>query len=154
MRRQRWRPHPRGGRAQAGTAIVEFVWLGLLLLLPLVYIVLSVFAVQRASYGVTAASRSAGRAFVLSPDQHSGYLRAAAAARVALADQGVHRDTLSVSCRPDPGECLTPGALVTVTVTAAQPLPLMPSLLGHLAPSVRVSGTHVEPYGTFRQARP
>jgi len=55
----RARVDPRGER---GTALVEFTWLGVLLLVPLVYVMLSVFEVQRGAYAVSAASRSAARA--------------------------------------------------------------------------------------------
>ncbi len=47
---------------EGGSALVELTWLGIVLLLPMVWIVLSVFEVQRGAFGVTAAARSAGRA--------------------------------------------------------------------------------------------
>ena len=52
-------PHPRRVREQgeAGSAVVEFVWLGILLLVPLVWIVISVFEVQRGAFAVSAAAR-------------------------------------------------------------------------------------------------
>jgi hypothetical protein len=40
-----------------------------------------------------------------------------------------------------------------VVVTVQQPLPLVPSVLGGNAPTIRLTSTHVEPYGTFRQDR-
>jgi len=140
---------------ESGSAIVEFVWLGLILLVPLVYILLAVFDTQRASYGVSAASRAAGRVFVLAPDQVSAYARADRAARVALADQGVDAGSaaVTISCRPDPARCLSPGAVVTVVVRTTQPLPMTPSLMGASRPSVTVDSTHTEPYGTFREDR-
>jgi Flp pilus assembly protein TadG len=76
-------------RSERATAIVEFVWLALLLLVPLLYIVLAVFDTQRASYAASAAARSASRAFVTSPDQATAYARAEAAARLAFGDQGI-----------------------------------------------------------------
>ena len=144
-----------GVRTDRGTAVVEFTWLCLLLLVPLVYLLLAVMDVQRASYAATAASRAAGRAFVLSPDVATARLRAEAAARVALADQGVawNDAALSVSCAPDPEGCLSPGSLVTVDVVVQQAVPLAGSLLDAAAPSVRVSSSHAEPYGTFREVR-
>jgi hypothetical protein len=50
-------------RSDRGSAIVEFHFLGILLLVPLVYILLAVLDVQRTSYGVTQAAREAGRIF-------------------------------------------------------------------------------------------
>jgi len=145
----------RRARSERGSALVEFTWLCLLLLVPMVYLLLAAMDVQRASYAATAASRAAGRAYVLAPDTASARARAEQAARVALADQGVSWSTagLSVSCSPEPGVCLSPGSLVTVDVSIQQAVPLTGPLLGASAPSVRVSSSHAEPYGTFREAR-
>ena len=142
-------------RDDRGSALVEFVWLGLLLLVPLVYLLLTVFDTQRAAYGATAASRAAGRAFVMAPDQSVAYDRAWAAAELALADQGLDaaQADLGVTCAPDPQRCLSPGSVITVEVVVRQPLPLVPDALGGNAPSVTVRSSHVEPYGTFREAR-
>ena len=145
-------PHHRG--RERGSGIVEFTWLCLLLLVPLVYLLLAVMNVQQASYGASAASRAAGRAFVLSPDSTTAQARAESAARVALDDQEVEWSTasLSVSCAPRPDDCLSPGSTVTVDVTVQQAVPLTGPLFD-AAPSVRVSSSHAEPYGTFREAR-
>ncbi|MBA2533058.1 MAG: hypothetical protein H0V23_13310 [Nocardioidaceae bacterium] len=149
MRPRRWTRHD-----ERGSALVEFIWLGLLLLIPLVYLLLAAFDVQRASYGASAASRAAGRAFVLAPSQPVGYARAEAAALVALADQDIHGGArVAVTCVPDPTRCLSSGSLITVSVTVQQPLPVAPAVFGGSAPSVRVVSTHVEPYGTFREDR-
>jgi Flp pilus assembly protein TadG len=70
-------------RDDSGTAIIEFVWLAIILLVPLLYVVLAAFDTQRAAYAASAAARSAGRAFVTAPDQASGYARAREAVRLA-----------------------------------------------------------------------
>jgi Flp pilus assembly protein TadG len=146
------------GRAddERGTAIVEFVWLAILLLVPLLYIVLAVFDTQRASYAASAAARSASRAFVTSPDQDTAYSRAEAAARLAFGDQGIEAAdfALTISCRPDPSHCLTPGSVVAVEVRSAADLPLMPAVLGGNTPRIAIAASHRSPYGTFREARP
>jgi Flp pilus assembly protein TadG len=145
----------RRARDQAGTALVEFSWLAILLLVPLVYVLLAVFDVQRASYGVSAATRAAGRAFVLAPDLTTARLRAAEAAAVALRDQGIGlpAGALSISCLPTPASCLQPGSAALVALHVQVPLPLLPDALGGGRPSIRVSSTHLAPYGTFREAR-
>lgn len=142
-------------RGDRGSAIVEFVWLGLLLLVPLVYILLTVFDAQRASFATSAAARSAGRAFASSPDQQSAYARAQAAARMAFSDQGIRAEpNLVIRCRPRPDACLSPGSVIEARVRSVVVLPLLPAALGHQAPSFTVSATHQAPYGSFRQARP
>jgi Flp pilus assembly protein TadG len=142
-------------RDDTGTAVVEFVWLGLLMLVPLVYVMLAVSEVQQAAYGASTASRAAGRAFVLAPDTVSGHERAIGAARVALADQGVRQDAIDIdiACSPNPDDCLAPGSDVTVVVSVRQRLPLAPDGLGGAAPAITVDSSHTEPYGTFREAR-
>lgn len=143
-------------RDQRGTAIVEFVWLAILLLVPLLYVVLAVFETQRAAYAASAAARSASRAFVTSPDQATAYARAQAAARLAFGDQGLDTAgfTLTITCRPDPRRCLTPGSVVAAEVHSAADLPLLPLALGGHTPRIAVAAVHRSPYGTFRQARP
>jgi Flp pilus assembly protein TadG len=81
---------PGGGRLRGdgGNAIVEFVFLGVLLLAPLMYFVLAVSAVQRNLYGVTQAAREAGRAYATGTAANAAD-RARYAARLALEDQGV-----------------------------------------------------------------
>lgn len=143
-------------RSQQGTAIVELVWLAVLLLVPMLYVVLAVFETQRTAYAASVAARSASRAFVTAPDQSSGYARARMAARLAFADQGVEHPHLSlvISCRPTPGACLTPGSVVSAQVHSAAELPLVPHALGDNTPSISVEAVHRSPYGRFREARP
>ena len=72
-----------------GNALVEFSYLAVLLMVPLVYVLLTVFQVQRASFGVTEAARQAGRAYATAADEVQGRARARAAARLAMQDQGL-----------------------------------------------------------------
>jgi type II secretory pathway component PulL len=129
-------------------------WLAILLLVPLVYIVLAVYDVQRHAFAATAAARAAGRAFVLAPDVEQGAAQARAAAEVALADQDVDAGDvdLRLSCRPA-GDCLAPGSVVHVEVRTQVALPLVPTALGDDVPSIRVDAQHTVPYGTFREDR-
>ncbi len=141
---------------ERGTALIEVSWLAILLLVPLIYLILSVFEVQRSAFGVSAAARAAGRAYAMAPSETEGMARARAAAAVALADQGidVSRSRVAVSCRPQPGNCLAPGSVIDVDVSYPASLPLMPSALGGNTPSIRVQAAHSVPYGTFREDRP
>jgi Flp pilus assembly protein TadG len=140
-------------RREDGTATIEFIWMSLLLLVPLVYVLVAVFDTQRAAYGVSTASRAAALAFLQSPDAVSGEQRALAAADVALADQGLDGARVQVSCLPAPSQCLEPGSSVRVVVRASQPLPLTPSVLGRQLGGITVDSTHTEPFGSFRATR-
>jgi len=145
----------RRGRDESGTAIVEFVWLAILLIVPLLYIVLAAFDTQRAAYAASAAARSAGRAYVTAPDQATGRARATAAVRLAYRDQRLDEaPDVRITCRPDPHQCLSPGSVVRAEVHSSVALPLMPAALGSNTPAIRVDADHEAPYGTFREARP
>lgn len=143
-------------RAERGSALVEFTWLAVLLMVPLLYIVLAVFEVQRAAFGVSTAARAAGRAFTQAPSEATAADRARAAAQLAFADQGLEdaQRAMDISCHPDPTNCLAPGSVVTVTVGYPVPLPLLPSALGEHRPSIRVEAEHAIPYGTHRADLP
>ena len=145
----------RSRREERGTALVEAVWLVILLLVPLVYVVVAVFEVQRASYAVSGAARAAARAYSLAPDEASGPARARAAAAVALRDQGLDIGDVQVhvSCRPAPGNCLAPGSVIRVDLSHQVRLPLAPSALGGSAPSFRVEAGSAVAYGTYREDR-
>ena len=140
---------------ESGTALVEAVWLVLLLLVPLVYVLVAVFDVQKASYAVSGAARAAARAYSLAPDEASAPERARAAAAVALRDHDIDLADvdLDVSCTPTPGNCLAPGSVVRVELSHLVRLPMAPSALGGDAPSFRVESSHAVAYGTYREDR-
>jgi Flp pilus assembly protein TadG len=144
-----------GRRDERGSAVVEFSWLALLLMVPLIYVMLGVFDVQRASYGATAATRAAGRAFIIVPaglSEDEARARAFEAARLAMKDQGVElsSDQLRITCNP---ACLEPGSTVTVELSTELPLPLIPDALGGERPAIHISAVHTEPYGDYREAK-
>jgi hypothetical protein len=141
-------------RGEAGSALVELTWLGLLLLIPLVYVIVSIVTVQRSAFGATEAARAAGRAYILAPDLASAKQRAYDAARVAMRDQGVELapSQVQIVCRPTPDSCLQPGSSVEVRLDLQVALPLVPSMFGDSAASISVDASHTEPYGVFREA--
>jgi Flp pilus assembly protein TadG len=143
-------------RTERGSALVEVTWLSILLLVPLLYVVVSVFDVQRSAFALDAATRAAGRAYTLSPSQGEGVARARAAATVALADQGLDLSggSIALGCEPRPHDCLSPGSVIHVRMVYPVDLPLMPDALGGDAPSIRVEAEHSVPYGSFREERP
>lgn len=144
----------RVGRDDMGSAIVEFSYLALLLLVPLAYGILTLFELQKAAYAVTSASREAGRAFVTSAGTTDGYGNAYAAAGVAAADHRLRLgpDAVHVACSPDPSCLLAPGQRVEVNVRLQIRLPLVPRVLDGVFPAtVAVSGRHVESVDRYRE---
>lgn len=129
---RRWRRSTDDGFPNdAGTASLEFVTAGLILLLPLVYLVLTMSAIQAGSLAVEGAARQAVRVFVQADDERQAQAKARRAIDFALADYGLDAAdaTVSVSCSPHPDDCLHRRASVTVTVGVSVALPLVPAAL-------------------------
>ncbi len=137
-------------RDECGTALVEFVWLGIVLLVPLVWIVLSVFEVQRGAFAVSSAARSAARAFALADTDAVGEARARAAIRQAFDDQGGADRGFRVRISCGSADCHVAGEVITVQVWTRVELPLLPGILGGDAPSFALDSTHTVPVGQFR----
>ena len=132
----------RSRRDDQGAAVLEVLVLGTGLLVPLLYGVLSVMAVQSASFAATAAARESARGFVTASTAAEGAARARAATRLVLVDAGVPVVVPQIRCA---GTCLAPGSRVDVTVTVDVPLPLLPG-----GPTVTVSGVESMPVDRYR----
>ncbi|MCC3299991.1 hypothetical protein [Arthrobacter sp. zg-Y895] len=123
------RPGGEGGTRQApddaGSAVVEFIFLGLLLLVPVVYLVITVGRIQAASFAVVGAADAAAKVYAAAPDAVVGEQQAADAAELALSDFGLQTDgmLMDISCSET---CLAPGSTVSVSIRFAVPLPGLP----------------------------
>jgi hypothetical protein len=121
------------GRARddGGSASLEFITVGMLLLVPTVYLVLSLSALEKASFGVEGAARQATRVFVQSGSEAEAEAAAQTAIAVTLHDYGLdaHSAHVQITCRPNPSDCLTRRGFVTVTISTTVPLPLVPPVL-------------------------
>jgi Flp pilus assembly protein TadG len=124
-------------RDDAGSAVVEFVTLGVLLLVPVVYLVIALGRVQAGAFAAEGAAREAARVFSAAPDQPTAERHAHAAVRLALHDQGFREvdpaQALAVHCEQDP--CLQPQAQVRVRVQVDVVLPGVPRFIDVLVPT-------------------
>lgn len=137
------------GGNDRGSALVELIFLGVFLSLPMFYLIIAVGRIQAGTYAVSTAAREATRAFVTSPTAPLAAPRAQAAADLAFADQGFRTGRVSMSCAGR--TCLARGAVVGSTASVIVPLPLVPSFLSGVLPtSVTISATHVEAVDPYR----
>jgi hypothetical protein len=147
-------PRRRECRGDDGNAIVEFVYLAILLMIPLTYLLLTVFRVQGATYAVSSATREAGRVFVTSASADAD-ARAMTAGSIVMSDSGLDLDDGQLSIRCSARPCLTPGATVEVEIGYDVGLPFLPRFLdGALPASVHVEGRHLEVVDRFRPVSP
>ncbi|SDF32164.1 hypothetical protein SAMN05660485_03090 [Blastococcus fimeti] len=123
---------------ERGSALVEFVFIALVALVPLVYIVAGFSAVQRGVFAATAAAREAGRALGTAPDLATGQERALRAAQLAVEDQSVDATDMRVEYAPSGSDCdaagtylptLAPGERFSVCVTVTVRIPLLPEFV-------------------------
>jgi hypothetical protein len=137
---------------EGGSASIEFIGVGLLLLVPLVYLVLTLSALQTAALAADGAARQATRIFVQGESVGDSRSAASRAIEVTLADYGVHASDASVviECRPRPSACLTRRGFVTVTIRVLVPLPLAPPVLDLGLPAgLPVTATATEQVSRF-----
>ena len=125
-----------GPDADRGSAIIEFTFVAVLVMVPLIYLVVAVASVQRAQLAVTNAAREAGRAFATASSAAQGYGRARVAVRVVLEDAGLPDDAdlrfvgLGAGC--DAAgllPTLSAGAEYTVCVTRSSSVPAVPTVV-------------------------
>ncbi len=123
---------------QRGSALVEFVFIALVVFVPLVYIVAGFSAVQRGVFASTAAAREAGRAMGTAPDLVTGQEQALRAAQLAVEDQSVDATDVRVEYAPAGSDCdaagsytptLVPGEEFSVCVTVTVRIPFLPEFV-------------------------
>lgn len=149
-----------GGRPDDGRAMIEFIFLGILTLVPLIYLVLAAFDLERTVFAVTQAAREAGRAYATAEDSATAQARATYAAGLALADQGVPTAGLvlryvpvSASCAASGGgaESLDPASDFAVCATRTLQIPGIPGYL--TGRSNTVTGRYVVHIDDYRSTR-
>ena len=105
---------------------MEFVFIALVVFVPLIYVVAGFSAVQRGVFASTAAEREAGRAIATAPDPVYGQERALRAAQLAVEDQSVDASGLTL-----------------VVVRCSGSVPALLASLGNLLP-LEVTGRAVK----------
>jgi hypothetical protein len=116
-----------------GNAVIEFIGMAVLLLIPLVYLMLTFFTIQGAAFAAEGAAREAGRILSTGGESRTAEL----AAGLAFEDFDLGLDSppaLDVECEANP--CSTPGARVHVTVSTRVTLPLINTGLAHTVGAV------------------
>lgn len=138
---------------ERGSAVVEFLGVSLLLLVPLVYLVLTLGRIQAAAFAAESAAREAGRIAGQAQDIGEARGRAAMATELAFSDHGISVDGhTAVRFTCEETTCASPGSQIHVTVRAAVRLPLVPDAVGGGVPiHVPVEAEYVATVPAFRE---
>ncbi|MEI7453259.1 MAG: pilus assembly protein [Actinomycetes bacterium] len=134
-----------------GTAIVEFLVIGVLILVPLLYATLMVVRVEAATMASTQAVHEASRAFMMADAAAQGFRDARVASNLALADQGfkVTDDALKVTCSM---RCLAPQSQLKVQLTWKVDLPWLPPPFSHFIDGYPITAEQELTMDTYRDS--
>lgn len=112
--------------SDAGSASLEFLGLGVLLLVPIAYGAITLVHIEQATLATELAARNSAR--ILSSDPADSRSLADQHTRLALTDLGIDPDdaTVTIACAPHPDCAAAEDATLTVTVTTPVPLPGVP----------------------------
>ena len=124
----------------AGSASLEFLGLGVLLLVPLAYGALALAQLEQALLATELAARNGARVLVAGGDDAS--LLAEQHLHWALADHGIDPAgaVVGIRCAPTP-DCAVAGDTLTMTVRVEVPLPFVPGAAEWLVVPVESSAT-------------
>jgi Flp pilus assembly protein TadG len=126
---RRWN---RWARNDDGSAALEFITIGVILLVPLAYLVLTLGAVQETLLGAEAAARHTARVIGQAENAAEAADRGDAVLASVIDEYGMDAESVqvSVTCTPAGAECPGSGATVIVTVRTHVSLPFVPSVFG------------------------
>ena len=144
--------------ADGGRAMIEVIFLAVLMLIPTVYILASVMRIQAATFAVAQGARDAGRVMDSSPTLAAGVMRAEEIAHLALTDQRVPAENMDVRFVSAGSDCvngpeiapsLQPGDVYDVCVVAIVSFPGVPTVV--TGTQNTVSGAFTVHVGDFRE---
>lgn len=150
---------PRPGRQRAmtfrrrlagedGNAVLEFVVLAAALLIPALYLVLTLGNVQAAVFAADTISRDAARIHATETDPGLATVRTSEHSRMVLEDHGLPAgQVVEIRCSEDP--CSTPGGTVSAHVRIPVPVPGLGPILGDVGP-VAVGSSHAVQVDQYR----
>jgi hypothetical protein len=157
--------HARDGRARpdvadrdAGRALIEVVFLAVLILIPTVYILATVVRIQAATFAVAQGARDAGRVMDSAPSVDVGVARAEEIARLALTDQRVSADGMNLRFVRPGTDCVTApeippslnrGDVYDICVVAVVSFPGVPTVV--TGTQNTVTGVFTLHVGDFRE---
>ena len=134
----------------SGNALVEFVVLVVVLLLPCLYLVLTLGRVQSSLFAADVIARDAARIHATQTDPRAARARVDTLVTEVLADHGIDADPsriVRIACSADP--CASPGGDVRADVVIPVDVPGLGPVLGGGGP-MRVGAHHLARVDQYR----
>lgn len=139
-------------REDGGSALIEFVVLAVVILVPSLYLVITLGAVQSAVFAADVLARDAARILATEPDPATADARIAELTAQLLDDYGLENgEVVSVDCSSS--RCATPGGTVQVQVRMSIAVPGIGPLLGGDGPFA-VGSAHQVAVDQYRSTAP
>ncbi|GAA1485799.1 hypothetical protein GCM10009625_26030 [Brachybacterium fresconis] len=137
--------------SEDGNTIVEFVVLAAALLIPTLYLVLTLGSVQAAVFAADTIARDAARIHAVQTDPDRAAMRTQQHAAMVLEDYRLDAgDVVEIRCSEDP--CSSPGGTVRAQVRIPVPVPGLGPVLGETGP-VAVGASHAVQVDQYRADR-
>ncbi len=142
----------------SGRAIIELILLAVVVMIPIIYLLIAVLRVQATTFAVSQAARDAATVLDNAPTVATGLERAKAVALVALSDQNVPADGLTIRFVQPGDDCISgperqpdlqAGSTYDVCVIATVSLPGVPTIV--TGSRNTITGVYTLQVGEFRE---
>lgn len=140
-------------RSDHGSATVEFIALSVLLLIPAIYLLITISQLQAAGYAAVAASDQAAKALAYAGNASQAESQAISTVYLTAEDYQIAPETTTTAIQCSDTPCSNPGTQVTVHVSIDVPLPLMPTFMGSQTRIATMEATGYHVIGEFSTLR-
>lgn len=119
-------------RDETGSAALEFITVGVILLVPFIYLVIALGTVQHQMLGAEAAARHTARAISAADGPADAEVRAEQAMAATLAEYDMAAADVSVDlrCIPAGVTCPSAGTTIAIQVSTRVQMPFVPPIFG------------------------
>ncbi len=136
-------------RNDHGSATVEFIGLSVILLIPAIYLLITISQLQAAGYATVAAADQAAKTVGLSDDTAQAEARAIRTVQLTADDFQLDPNATTTIIQCSNSECTAPGTQITVRVSIDVALPLVPTFLGNPTRIATMNATGYHVIGEF-----
>lgn len=136
-------------RKDNGSATVEFIGLSIILLIPAIYLLVTISQLQAAGYAAVAASDQAAKTIAYTPEESQAERNALKTVQLTAENYQLDPATMQTDIHCSNTPCTTPGTQIRVNVAVEVPLPLIPTFLGNQTRIATMDATGYHVIGEF-----